>query len=129
MSTLCDFNLLTQTRYVLIVLLLLDTCQHIPASARHGLQANKDIMLDCLFLFSCLIVGSCFVLLTTTRGIMCRLHSQSADHVPDSLIASDPSAAWRHAVQVWRPPLVLSMGRRIAIGAADDDPNNDGSCI
>ena len=135
MATLSDFDWLTQTRYALIVLLLFDTCQHTryhtsyhtsyhtPASASHGLQSN-DIMFDCLCLFACLIVGSCLA-----RGIMCRLYRQSADNVPDSLIDGDPSTTWRHAVQVWRPPLVLSMGRRNTIGAADDDPNNDGLCL
>lgn len=124
-----DFNLLTQTRYALIVLLLFDTWQQIPLSDSHGFQSNNDVMSDCLCLFACLIVGSFFVVLMATRGILCRLHRQSAGHVPDTLVDGDPSAPWGDAVQVWRPPLVLSMGRRVADNAADDAPNNDELCL
>jgi len=122
-------DFMTQTRYALIVLLLFDTCQNVPSSVSHGLQSNA-VMSDCshLFtcLFACLFVASGCVVFMVTRGLLCRLHGQSASYIANALVDGDPSAAWRHAVQVWRPPLVLSMVNGIANSAADDAPNDDG---
>ena len=126
------FRVGSQRKPALVWMLLLDLIArpNFPTEV-YGFEARAD-MSECLLVcqVAYLVMYFIFVCILASSEHLCRLHHQGAGHVPVACVLDDtPSATWRHAVQVWGPPLVLPLDVGHPIGAAHDAADDARLCL